>query len=420
MIIMYIYMKNILKNMQKTTHPYSSSSSSLTNIVSVAFCALVFLCVHINDYSVAAAAAVSGSGSSSSNSNISSRSHEEGNIGYYNSASRSVEEHESVPAMIVFGDSIVDPGNNNNLKTLIKCNFPPYGRDFMGGLPTGRFSNGKVPSDLLAQSFGVKEFLPAYLDPNLQVEDLITGVSFASGGAGFDPLTARIVSVLSLSDQLELFKEYMEKLKAAVGEERTETIISKSIYIVCAGSDDIANTYYSTPYRSQYDLPSYTDLMLNSALSFVQELYGMGGRRIGVFSAPPIGCVPSQRTTAGGIGRECVENRNQAALLFNSKLSSQLSALASTLSPETRLVYLDVYSPLFAIIQNPSLNGFKVASKGCCGTGTIEVTLLCTRYSLGTCTDVSDYIFWDSYHPTEAAYRTLVRLVYQKYAAKFF
>ncbi|PQM32965.1 GDSL esterase/lipase EXL3 [Prunus yedoensis var. nudiflora] len=48
-----------------------------------------------------------------------------------------------------FGNSIVDPGNNNNIKTTVKCNFPPYGRDFIGRKPTGRFSNGRVPSDLI-------------------------------------------------------------------------------------------------------------------------------------------------------------------------------------------------------------------------------------------------------------------------------
>lgn len=55
----------------------------------------------------------------------------------------------SFEAVIMFGDSIVDTGNNNQLKTPTKCNFLPYGRDFDGGVPTGRFSNGKVPSDLL-------------------------------------------------------------------------------------------------------------------------------------------------------------------------------------------------------------------------------------------------------------------------------
>ena len=60
--------------------------------------------------------------------------------------------NETFPAVLVFGDSIVDPGNNNNLSTLVKCNFPPYGRDFVGGFPTGRFSNGKIPPDFIGTS----------------------------------------------------------------------------------------------------------------------------------------------------------------------------------------------------------------------------------------------------------------------------
>lgn len=55
----------------------------------------------------------------------------------------------TIPAVIVFGDSVVDTGNNNYLKTIIKVNYPPYGKDFVGGDPTGRFSDGKVPSDLI-------------------------------------------------------------------------------------------------------------------------------------------------------------------------------------------------------------------------------------------------------------------------------
>ena len=55
----------------------------------------------------------------------------------------------SIPALLVFGDSIVDTGNNNNRITEARCNFPPYGRDFKGGKPTGRFGNGKVPSDII-------------------------------------------------------------------------------------------------------------------------------------------------------------------------------------------------------------------------------------------------------------------------------
>lgn len=52
-----------------------------------------------------------------------------------------------VPALIIFGDSVVDVGNNNNRLTLVKANFPPYGRDFVTHRPTGRFCNGKLATD---------------------------------------------------------------------------------------------------------------------------------------------------------------------------------------------------------------------------------------------------------------------------------
>jgi hypothetical protein len=63
--------------------------------------------------------------------------------------------NETVPAVIAFGDSIADTGNNNHLKTVVKCNFPPYGKDFQGEVPTGRFGNGKVTSDLIGSSLSL-------------------------------------------------------------------------------------------------------------------------------------------------------------------------------------------------------------------------------------------------------------------------
>jgi hypothetical protein len=56
-----------------------------------------------------------------------------------------------VTSVIVFGDSIVDPGNNNGLLTLIKANHPPYGKDFIHHQSTGRYSNGLIPSDLIGE-----------------------------------------------------------------------------------------------------------------------------------------------------------------------------------------------------------------------------------------------------------------------------
>lgn len=175
-------------------------------------------------------------------------------------------------------------------------------------------------------------------------------------------------------------------------------------------------------------------------------MYGLGARRIGVFSAPPIGCVPSQRTLGGGITRGCAEEYNSAAKLFNSKLSRSLNSLTTSL-PNSKLVYVDVYNPLLDIILNPAKNGnpfllyitalimnlnlvagliiliiiagFKVVEKGCCGTGNIEVAVLCNKFDT-TCENPSDHVFWDSYHPTERTYSVLIPPLLQKYVNDFF
>ncbi|KAK1400386.1 GDSL esterase/lipase EXL3 [Heracleum sosnowskyi] len=328
-------------------------------------------------------------------------------------------QNVTVPGLIVFGDSIADQGNNNNLSSVMKCNFPPYGIDFTGGLATGRFTNARTPSDMIAAELGIKELVPAYLDPSLQIKDLSTGVSFASGGTGYDPQTSKLVSVMPLSDQLEMFKEYIGKLKASIGQENTTHILSNSIFLVVAGSNDIANTYFTLKFRSfQYDILSYADLLIASASDFIQEIYKLGARRIGVFGVPPVGCLPFQRTLAGGASRICVDTYNQAAQMYNSKLSSQLNFLGNSL-PQAKLVYVDIYNPLIDIIQNPQDHGFDVVDKGCCGTGDLEAVVLCNKW-IRVCQDKSKHLFWDSYHPTEQGYKVLVNLILKDCISQFF
>lgn len=53
-----------------------------------------------------------------------------------------------VPCFFIFGDSLVDNGNNNGILTLARANYRPYGIDFPQGA-TGRFTNGRTYVDAL-------------------------------------------------------------------------------------------------------------------------------------------------------------------------------------------------------------------------------------------------------------------------------
>lgn len=59
--------------------------------------------------------------------------------------------------------------------------------------------------------------------------------------------------------------------------------------------------------------------------------------------------------------------------------------------------------------------GFEVSTRGCCGTGDLEVSLLCNQLTAPTCPDDRKYVFWDSFHPTEKAYEIIVDYLFPRY-----
>jgi hypothetical protein len=58
-----------------------------------------------------------------------------------------------VPALFVFGDSLLDTGNNNGLLTIARASSPPYGEDMSSANGSsssgGRFSNGPITTDVI-------------------------------------------------------------------------------------------------------------------------------------------------------------------------------------------------------------------------------------------------------------------------------
>ncbi|KAH9312862.1 hypothetical protein KI387_027897 [Taxus chinensis] len=308
----------------------------------------------------------------------------------------------------MFGDSYGDTGNNDFIPTISTGNFPPYGRDFKYGIPTGRMSNGKLMSDYFVEGLGIKELLPPYLDPTLQPHDLITGVCFGSSGTGLDNLTAQILGVIPFWKQIDYFKDYMKKIIVLVGEEQATTILNEAIYFIVIGTNDFIANYYQFPIRSaKFTLAQYTQILLDKYADYIKELYNLGAFRIAVINVPPLGCLPFERTE-GFIKSNgaCVQERNEAASGFNRGLMAVVHGLKSAL-PGLRIVVLDYYNLISEFIKNPSKYGIEVVAKGCCGTGTYEIGFLCNKITPFTCSDASKYLFFDSVHLTQKAYQII-------------
>ncbi|XP_024030415.1 GDSL esterase/lipase At2g04570 [Morus notabilis] len=306
-----------------------------------------------------------------------------------------------VPAIIVFGDSTVDAGNNNQIPTIARSNFVPYGRDFTGGRPTGRFSNGRIPTDFISEAFGLKSTIPAYLDPAYKISDFASGVTFASAGTGYDNATSSVLDVIPLWKELEYYKEYQKKLKTYLGEQQAKERISEALHMMSLGTNDFLENYYTMPGRSsRYNVEQYQDFLVGIAKNFVKELYNLGARKVSLGGLPPMGCLPLERTTNIFGRNDCVERYNVVALQFNGKLEKLTASLNQELSG-VKVVFSNPYDPLLNIVRQPSSFGFEVASVACCATGMFEMGYACNRNNMFTCTDANKYVFWDSFHPTE-------------------
>lgn len=78
-------------------------------------------------------------------------------------AAATVRGQALVPGVMIFGDSVVDAGNNNRLATLVRADFPPYGRDFPAThAPTGRFCNGKLAMDYTGKPWTSRRFVGVF------------------------------------------------------------------------------------------------------------------------------------------------------------------------------------------------------------------------------------------------------------------
>ncbi|KAJ1258029.1 hypothetical protein BS78_10G042500 [Paspalum vaginatum] len=319
-----------------------------------------------------------------------------------------VQAQPLVPAVISFGDSTIDVGNNNYLPgAVFKANYAPYGENFVPRRePTGRFSDGKIVTDITAETLGFEAYPPPYLSPEASGKNLLIGANFASAASSYYDDTAAMYDAITLTQQLRYYKEYRSKLAAVAGRARARAILSDALYVVSTGTGDFLQNYYHNASLSRrYNVDHYCDLLVGIFSGFASELYKLGARRIGVTSMPPLGCFPASIMLYGKGRNACVPRLNRDAETFNRKLNATVRSLKAR-HAGLKLAIFDIYAPLRKLAEAPAAQGFADARGTCCRTGTAKTRVyLCSPTTAAgtTCRNASSYVFFDSVHPSEAA-----------------
>ncbi len=259
-------------------------------------------------------------------------------------------------ALFVFGDSLSDDGN---LKLTAQVPFlegPPY--------LEGRFSNGPVAVELLADELGLT------LDPALA-----GGTNFAVAGA-----TAGGESAIDLNAQLINFF-------GATGGFAPPT----ALYIVFFGGNDIRNTSDSSnreAFRTLFDAA-------NNVRSAVQQLIDAGAANIMVVNAPDIGRIPETALNAVQNGDPGLPRRlSFRSRVFNFFLNRNIRRLQR--NNDAQIVPVDLFNFFTFLRTNGEDLGYANSTDACF----VQTGPLPTDQIYNPACDFDEFLFFDAIHPT--------------------
>ncbi|XP_022762418.1 GDSL esterase/lipase 1-like [Durio zibethinus] len=319
---------------------------------------------------------------------------------------------ENHVALFIFGDSLFDPGNNNYINTTAnyQANFWPYGETFFNH-PTGRFSDGRIIPDFIAEYAGLP-LIPAYMQPDNK--NFIDGVNFASGGAGA-LIETHQGYVIGLKTQVSYFKKVKKSLQQELGDAKAHKLLSRAVYLISIGTNDYLFPFSrNSSVRQSYLEEEFVAMVIGNMTISIKEIYKKGGRKFGFVNLMPLGCLPSMRANLGRRG-SCVDELTKLAQLHNKALVVALQNLKNQLGGFKYSCH-NFYESVSKRLSKPSKYGFEEGKTACCGSGPYRGILSCggkrgiKEYQL--CENVSEHLFFDSVHPTEKASQQIAELMW--------
>jgi len=250
-----------------------------------------------------------------------------------------------------FGDSLSDNGN----VFAATGGAVPQAGDYHAG----RFSNGRVAVEYLADGLGASL------------------VNYAHGGAktgfGNGALAGTPLEMTGIWSQVDLFQ-------ATLG---GGTADGNALYFVWGGANDFQYDGYTGAVAAQ---------AINNLVSSIQVLYGLGARHFMVPGLADLGATPA------GLASGASAALTGLSAFFNTNLLAALGALEAAL-PGADLAFVDVFAAQHELIDHPADHGLANVT-GACFSGYVGVA--------GTqCSTPDEYLYWDRIHPTAVTHRHL-------------
>jgi phospholipase/lecithinase/hemolysin len=212
---------------------------------------------------------------------------------------------------------------------------------------------------------------------------------------------------ITLREQVELFAKTKATILRAglVGRESLDGLLGRSLFVISTGGNDFG-AFDDPGGVPLSQAPEFMAGMVADYLDYINVLYKLGARRLVLLDVLPVGCLPSQRaTTADG---ECDGDGNYLSELFNSLLRAEMAKAAAASMPAMRYSIASLYNVLTDMIANPTVAGLREVKTACCGGGRFNGEVECS-VDTNLCADRDEYLFWDTVHGTQAAYRRAVQ-----------
>ncbi|XP_006651412.3 GDSL esterase/lipase At1g31550-like [Oryza brachyantha] len=327
-------------------------------------------------------------------------------------------------SMFSFGDSITDTGNQVSFFPTAPAASPPYGETFFGH-PTGRYSDGRLVVDFLAEALRLP-YLTAFLRGKT-AEDFRRGANFAvsaSTALGQEFFRARgldltIIPPFSLDVQLEWFKGVLHSLASTNHQQESKDIMARSLFLMGEIGINDYNHHFFQNRSFTAEIKPLVPMVIAKIANATKVLIDLGAKTMLVPGIPPMGCIPrflnlfpsKNPNDYDKLG--CLKWLNNFSQYHNHALNQMLHGIHR--DTKVTLIYLDYYEAMLKIIRSPQHNGFtkKSALTACCGVGGPynAGSLVCNGNATASnlCPDPSRYISWDGLHLTEAAYHVIAR-----------